>query len=674
MAALNLRSTASKALPSIPPTLNTVYIAAAHGRILSGSTVQSPAEVLVSHDRGVTWTNTGLAAKNLYIGANDSYRGTTGERLAVDPNDPGIVYFASRQNGLWRGVRTTGDQFDWQPVPTTLPAPSAAPGVTFVLFDKSGGANSSGETLNLYAGVYGSGVYASTDAGSTWAQIASTANPVRAAIASDGTLFVAFGGDEGATSGGVGRYRAGKWQDITPPSSNVAFAGISVDPANPQAVIAAANGNRKIYRSADQGQSWTAVAIAAPDAYTPQYYPPNPGMWGNAALVIDPANSKRVWQTNGYGVVETEDITAASNAWVWQMNNLEELVVQKVKVPPVVTIPGTSAPGADLLSVVADMVGLRHASRDVVPMATIDSFAYVAQGTGIAYCASQPQNAVFVGWDETDVTKPMSGITADNGLTWKHIPNTSPGTGGKIAMASDDPKKMVWAPYNATPVYSLDGGAAWNPAMTNGAPLPASWQLSNPWWNGDVLAADQIAPGTYYYFNNGDFYLSKDGGATWTNNSVAWPQDPHWVIGVSIVPNPVKAGDLWMAFAPNPNQASDLPAHPFHGRRQNLRARHHAAVCQLRGLRKRERREHALYLRSRPRDLAMRRMRSTSQRTPALPGPASAIRTVCNSARSTRSKATCAPRTLSTSARAAGESCSATEPRPASCGRAAVNP
>ncbi|UWZ82509.1 Ig-like domain-containing protein [Occallatibacter riparius] len=533
---------------------NTVYIAAAHGRTLSGSNVQTPAEVLVSHDRGATWANTGLGAKSLYIGANDSYRGTTGERLVVDPSDPGVVYFASRQNGLWRGVRTTGDQFDWQPVSSSLPSPSISPGVTFVLFDKSGGTNSSGETLNLYAGVYGSGVYASTDAGSTWTQIASTVNPERAAIASDGALFVAFGGDEGATSGGVGRYSGGKWQDITPPGANAAFAGVTVDPANPRTVLAAANSNRKIYRSSDQGATWSAIPSATPDVYTPQYYPAGPGMWGNAALVIDPANSKRVWQTNGYGVLETEDITAASTQWTWQMNNLEELVVQKVIVPPVVTVPGTNTPGADLLSVVADMVGFRHASRDIVPAATIDSFAYVAQGTGIAYCASQTHNAVFVGWDETDVARPMSGITADNGLTWKHIPNTAPGTAGKIAMAADDPKKMVWAPYNASPVYTLDGGVVWNPAKSNGAPLPASWQLSNPWWNGDVLTADQVAPGTYYYFNNGDFYVSSDNGATWTNRTVAWPQDPHWVIQASIVPNPAKAGDVWMAFAPNSNQ------------------------------------------------------------------------------------------------------------------------
>jgi len=537
-----------------PSDANTVYIAAAHGRTISGSSVTSPAEVLVSHDRGATWTGTGLAATNLYIGANEAFRGTTGERLAVDPADPGVLYFASRQNGLWRGVHTVDDQFDWHPVGGGLPAPPASPGVTFVLFDKSSGTDSSGQTLNLYAGVYGSGVYASTDAGSTWSQIASTPNPVRAALASDGALFVTFGGDEGATSGGVGRYRSGQWQNVTPPQSTAAFAGISADPANAQIVLAAENSSRKIYRSTDQGATWSAVSIGTPDLQTPAYDPTGPGNWGDAALVIDPANSKRVWQTNGYGVLETEDITASTTRWTWQMANLEELVVQAITVPPVATVPGTSTPGADLLSAVADMVGFRHASRDIVPNFTIDSFAYVAQGTGIAYCASQPQNAVFVGWDETNATKPMSGITADNGLTWKHIPNTSPGSGGKIAMAADDPKKMVWAPHGATPVYTLDGGITWTQARANGALLPASWQLSNEWWNGNVLAADQVAPGTYYYFNNGEFYVSSDNGATWQQRTINWPQDPAWVIAVSIVPNPEKAGDIWMSFAANANQ------------------------------------------------------------------------------------------------------------------------
>jgi photosystem II stability/assembly factor-like uncharacterized protein len=83
--------------------------------------------------------------------------------------------------------------------------------------------------------------------------------------------------------------------------------------------------------------------------------------------------------------------------------------------------------------------------------------------------------------------------------------------------------------------------------------------LSNPWWNGDVLAPDLVAAGTFYYFDNGNFYYSTDGGATWTLGNTAWPQDPHWVLNASIVPNPVKAGDVWMSFAPDPNQTWTYP-------------------------------------------------------------------------------------------------------------------
>jgi hypothetical protein len=536
-----------------PTDVNTVYIAAAHGRIISGSDVFTPAEVFVSHDKGATWTPTGLESANLYIGGNDSFRGTTGERLAVDPNNPAVIYFASRKDGLWRGAAVTAPAFAWQQV-AALPAPSSSPGVTFVLFDSASGKTSAGLTKNLYAGVSGSGVYASTDAGATWSAITSTPNPARAAIASDGTLVVSFGEDGGSSSGSVGRYKAGVWSDITPNQATKSYSGITSDPANPAVLMVAENNTQGIYRSADQGATWTQISVASKLNATPEYYAAGNPSCCDAALVIDPANNKRVWQTNGYGVIETEDITASTTAWNWQMDNLEELVVNKVKVPPVVTVPGTNIPGADLISVVADMVGFRYASRDMVPKATIDTFPYVAQGSGITYCASHPENAAFVGWDETNPAAPMSGITTDNGLTWKHIPNTAPGTAGKIAMSADDPKKMVWAPYNAHPVYTLDGGSTWSPSTYNGAPLDASWQLTGEWWNGDVLAADQVTPGAFYYFNNGDFYTSSDYGATWQKSNIAWPQDPHWVINVSIVPNPAKAGDLWIALSPDANQ------------------------------------------------------------------------------------------------------------------------
>ena len=527
-----------------PTDVNTVYVAAPYGRVITGSNVFSPAEVLVSHDRGTTWNPTGLAPQGLYIGPNDNYRGTTGERLAVDPSQPSVIYFATRQNGLWRGSASAiPPVMSWTQVAGGLPSSTTSPGLSFVVFDKSSGTTAGGATRNLFAGVYGSGVWASTDGGVTWSQITSIVNPARATVATDGTLFVTFGGDEGGTTGSVGRYKSGTWTDITPLANGKSYSGISSDPTNPAVLVAAVNGNVQMFRSTDQGNTWNPITIGT-FSYTPQFFSSSAPNWGNAALAIDPASSTRVWQTNGYGVIETDDITAASTVWNWQMTNLEELVVQAISIPPVQMVPGTAAAGADLLSGAADMVGFRYASRDIVPQITTDTFPYVAQGTSISYCGSHPENAVFVGWDETNVSTPQSGITSNNGLAWRHIPNTSPGTGGKIAMASDNPANMVWAPYGAMPQYTLDGGMTWQPTLYNGTPLPPSWQLTNPWWNANVLVPDLVAAGSFYYFDNGNFYYSTNGGATWALGNTIWPTDPHYVIAADIVPNPVRAGDV----------------------------------------------------------------------------------------------------------------------------------
>jgi xyloglucan-specific exo-beta-1,4-glucanase len=59
-------------------------------------------EVLVSENKGISWKSTGLGKHNIYVGPNEAYRAETGERLAVDPHQSGLVYFASRRHGLWR--------------------------------------------------------------------------------------------------------------------------------------------------------------------------------------------------------------------------------------------------------------------------------------------------------------------------------------------------------------------------------------------------------------------------------------------------------------------------------------------------------------------------------------------------------------------------------------------
>ena len=533
-----------EAIATDPTDANTIYGSAG---FTTGTNTY--AEVFVSHSRGAYWTPTGLAASKLYIGANDAYRGTTGEKLAVDPTRSQRIFLGTRRNGLW--VKD-GEQ-DWQKVQSIPNSPDGTPGVSFVLYDPK-------IAKRAYAGVWGSGVWMSDDSGQTWNSIANQTNPTRAAVASDGTLVVAFGGDEGGRNGSVRRYRSGTWKEITPFSQNDGYSGVAFSAVNPRELVVCSNHDQMIYRSSDQGDSWTMLAIAGA-TNQPPYYPVNAtgtntgkaAGWGNGTVTIDPAQPKRLLQTNGYGVIATEDYTSANTSWHWWMNNLEELVIQGVKVPPLVNLPGSSEPGADLISVSMDMVGLRHASRDAVPSATIAKFDWVAQGNSIAYSAQHPEYVAFVGWDETNVSRAMTGYSSDNGKTWTPFASTSPGVGGSLAMSSTDPRNLVWVPArNATPAYSTDGGQSWKQCRLGSGSLPSAWQVSNEWWASQIVAADPVQGGTFYFYEQGNVYSSGDGGATWTQTGTI--PGVQFTVKVNLVANPVKSGELWIAHRHNDNQ------------------------------------------------------------------------------------------------------------------------
>ena len=151
-----------------PNTPGRAYVVIPRVNSIVNNEYQYSGEVMVSEDRGVTWRATGLAQSNVYIGPNDDYRVESGERLAVDPNNSNVLYFASRQNGLWQGLRQSNAQYTWAPVSGGLPpwttSPSADPaGYTFVLYDSRTTVN--GVSQTVYAGVHGSAVWRSADGG-----------------------------------------------------------------------------------------------------------------------------------------------------------------------------------------------------------------------------------------------------------------------------------------------------------------------------------------------------------------------------------------------------------------------------------------------------------------------------------------------------------------------------
>ncbi len=124
-----------------PGDPNTVYIFAGLTRVIDGSgNDHTYGEVMVSHSRGADWQATGFAQQTAYIGANDPYGGTTGEKLAVDPNRSQRIYLGTRQNGLW-----VKDGTVWQavggglPAMSSLPTTANTPGFTFVVCDPASG-------------------------------------------------------------------------------------------------------------------------------------------------------------------------------------------------------------------------------------------------------------------------------------------------------------------------------------------------------------------------------------------------------------------------------------------------------------------------------------------------------------------------------------------------------
>ncbi|MEM7556444.1 MAG: sialidase family protein [Cyanobacteria bacterium P01_A01_bin.84] len=579
-------------------------------------------EVLVSEDWGNSWKPTGLGKKNIFVGPNKNYRFDTGERLAIDPNKPDLIYFASRQDGLWK----KDGKKDWIKVGGGLPAANSLPeyqksdgkknqnipGFTFTAFDKRSGKINQPSQI-LYAGVHGSGVWQSNDAGKSWKNISQEKNsegkdPLEGIVASDGTLYVSFGtkgGNGKKASGGVRKYENSKWTDITPDGKNKVYSGISVQINKPN-VLMTISGDRT-YRSRDSGITWSKQKMemgVANNPSAPPYYDDDAN-GGAAAIVIDPQNPKQVWWTNGWGVARTDNVNVSRPCYKWLMRNLEELDANMVRVPPLPKVNG----GADLWSAVHDKIGFRHLDRDQVPKSKINPgkvpvspsfkwvnrdwryypvpFPHVAGATGMDYSYQKPNYGAFVGFHQWQGNWSIHGITKDNGKTWQGFPSVPQenlwksdksgqertfATAGQIAISPTNPQNMVWAPtWGTWTHYTTNGGRTWDLAYnldhqpkpepfdprnnnhTHYQFLPKSWANSiSPWLSAYILASDRQDPEgkTFYYFDGESFYYSKDGGATWKRGASGI--FPKWIVRPGIISNPTVRGDIWMTFARNP--------------------------------------------------------------------------------------------------------------------------
>jgi photosystem II stability/assembly factor-like uncharacterized protein len=550
----------SLALDPVDP--NKVYMA-------TGMYTQSWAgygAILISSDRGKTWKRIDMPIK---MGGNEDGR-SMGERLAVDPNQPSIIYFGSRKNGLWKST-DAGENWDEVKSFGAKDGGNGA-GIPVVLFDKSSGGKGK-PTPVIYAAVANNegSVYRSTDAGATWKLVPKQPTGVMAShleFDANGVLYLSYGngtGPNGVTDGSVWKYqpKQEKWTDITPAApkgdDKFGYGGLSVSQSQPGIVMVSTidrwTHGDEVYRSTDGGKTWKALfgQVVRDDAgakYLMWHRAPSEpyGRGWMGDIDIDPFNPARVMYVTGQGIWATEDANAADTDkpthWTFLDQGLEETVIKGLVSPPA---------GPPLLSVMGDLCGFRHDDLDAPSADGMFDNPLCGSGTGIDVAWGKPDIVVRTGWDDQ---KRWGAISSDGGKTWKPFPSMPKGKGaGSIAVAADG-SSILWAPYEGPVVFSKDQGATWT--VAEGLPKAEP----SPDWAPVPFrpAADRVNPAKFYVLDarGGQAYYSTDGGAHFTGAPTGLPGLADYQYSSSSAQAvPGIEGDVWLTTGKELNHSTD---------------------------------------------------------------------------------------------------------------------
>jgi photosystem II stability/assembly factor-like uncharacterized protein len=461
-----------------PNDPNIVYMAA--GKY---SQWEPKGSIFKSTNQGKTWTKLNI---DLGMDSNDKQR-WAGERLAVNPSNSKEIYFGSRHDGLWKSSDAGAT---WRQITSFSPTLTAGIGILGILFDKQ-------VPGLVYINVYGDGVYKSTDTGATWSKIeASPKQAQRMATTSNGVLYVTH-------ESGVSKYVNGAWSNITPDRNPASFNALAVNPTNPDNLLVALgqSTSTKIYETLDGGNSW--IEKKASIKHTVSWWDDSMFSTWTSAIEFDPKVPGKVWMTNGFGVLQTDNIHANPVVWTNYAQGHEELVTFALAAPP---------KGAVLLSGVADVDGFYHNNGlNAFPSKMFDGISFANRDTfGIAYSESEPSRLVRVGGSRWNST--YTGATSQNGgLTWKKFPSFPPKTIPlRVAVSATNPNLFVVVVSKDQALRTTDGGASWS--KVSGLPNGSE----GPWYWSQPLVADKVDGNTFYYYSDGKVYRSTDGGASFS--------------------------------------------------------------------------------------------------------------------------------------------------------------
>lgn len=465
-----------------------LYVLAGTGYFSDGRTA-----ILISDDYGETFDTSYVE----FLAHGNGLGRQAGEKLAVDPNSPNILFCGSRSMGLYKSEdygKTWENVLEIATSSATGSSLSNVNGVSFVLFDSSSSTLSNGATSTLYMGISetSENLWVSTDGGDSWTEITggpSSYMPNRAKLAG-GYLWLTYCssmGPHSVTNGAVYKYEisSGTWTNITPyqdgstsarmgdGSNSVShgFGGISIDPDDSDHVIIStlnyyggqhlyADGSEgwgdRIYVSQDGGETW----ITTGQSYgTEQNIDNNGNAWiaGNAihwagSIEFDPFDTDKAWVTSGNGVFWTDNVNDDRPIWKFQSKGIEETVPLDI----------VSVPDGPLVTAIGDYDGaaytdiLTSTARHSPSIGTTQSLGYAAQVNAFARTGQVTDYSTGTG-----ITSDVMYYTTDVTGEWTELSTTPQGSLGLVVLSSDG-EVILHRPEGYSSVYrSEDMGSSW---------------------------------------------------------------------------------------------------------------------------------------------------------------------------------------------------------------------
>lgn len=487
-----------EALALDPNNSAKLYMLAGTSYFNNGRTV-----ILRSSDYGASFQQTDVSS--LFHAHGNGMGRQNGERLAVDPGSGNVLYVGSRDNGLFK---STDSGASWSRLSslsvTTTPNEN---GISFVLIDPSSVAG--GVAQRIFVGVsrYGSvgtNLYRSDNAGATFTAVSGAPTaymPQRAVRASNGNLYITYANGAGPhghgsqpepmDSGQIWRYNiaSGTWTNVTPSGYTNAFGGISVDPNNPQRLVASTintylqqgnNWGDHFFITTDGGSNWVDVVYRgyAMNTGGVSWISENSIHWAGS-IEFDPFNTSAVWVTSGNGIFRTANIDATTTTWTFTVNGLEETVPLNL----------VSVPGGPLVSAIGDYDGFRH--TDVAQYAPIHA-PRMGTTNGLAMAAANTAIMVRVG--------SSMYYSTNTGTSWTQTASIN-GSQGHVALSANG-SVLLHSPQGSSTTYR---------STNNGT----SWTVVSGLSSADLRPfADSVNSNKFYVYDNGTMRVSTDGGVS----------------------------------------------------------------------------------------------------------------------------------------------------------------